>query len=225
VSSTDSWRIQLGHGEIVELRGARPMRAARSPVEASRSSRRPIVLPAKLELGRAHYRRSELSWEDAGRPVANVELRQGGDRLDIDVRVLVSDRTFAPAGAINRYDNEAPDINGDSVQLYLRSGDSLSGWILIPENDSTSVRIRQLDGWRSPRAIDARWSPTPTGYDLHITLIGQAPDALDVIVNEKPADRERRRGQLVLSGASGEFVYLRGDRHDKDRLIPLRLDE
>ena len=226
VSSTDSWRIQLGHGEIVELRGTRAMRVATaSPGEASRSSRQPMVLPAKLELGREHYRRSELSWEDAGCPVASVELRRVGDRLDIDVRVPVSDRTFAPAGAINRYDNEAPDINGDGVQLYLRSGDSLSGWILIPENDSTSVRIRQLDGWRAPRAIDARWSPTATGYDLHITLHGHAPDALDVVVNEKPRDRERRRGQLVLSGARGEFVYLRGDRHDKERLIPLRIDE
>jgi hypothetical protein len=25
-------------------------------------------------------------------------------------------------------------------------------------------------------------------------------------------DRERRRGQLVLGGGPGEFVYLRGDR-------------
>jgi len=60
---------------------------------------------------------------------------------------------------------------------------------------------------------------------LHITLNGHAPDALDVVVNEKPADRERRRGQLVLSGARGEFVYLRGDRHDKERLLPLRIDD
>jgi hypothetical protein len=41
---------------------------------------------------------------------------------------------------------------------------------------------------------------------------------LGVVVNEKPAGRERRRGQLVLGGARGEFVYLRGDREDLDRL-------
>jgi hypothetical protein len=35
-----------------------------------------------------------------------------------------------------------------------------------------------------------------------------------VIINETAPGRERRRGQLVLSGARGEFVYLRGDRHD-----------
>ena len=28
------------------------------------------------------------------------------------------------------------------------------------------------------------------------------------------------RGQLVLSGARGEFVYLRGDRHDAASLLP-----
>jgi hypothetical protein len=37
--------------------------------------------------------------------------------------------------------------------------------------------------------------------------------SFDVIVNERPADRERRRGQLALSGG-GEFGYLRGDRQD-----------
>jgi hypothetical protein len=49
------------------------------------------------------------------------------------------------------------------------------------------------------------------------------PEALDVIVNEMPRGRERRRGQLVMSGGAGEFVYLRGDRHDPQRLITLRL--
>ncbi len=49
-----------------------------------------------------------------------------------------------------------------------------------------------------------------------------APLAVDVIVNEMPRGRERRRGQLVMSGAEGEFVYLRGDRHDDARLVPLQ---
>jgi hypothetical protein len=43
------------------------------------------------------------------------------------------------------------------------------------------------------------------------------------VVNEMPRGRSRRRGQLVLSGARGEFVYLRGDRHDRWRLVPLRI--
>jgi hypothetical protein len=47
---------------------------------------------------------------------------------------------------------------------------------------------------------------------------------LGVVVNEIPPGRERRRGQLVLGGAEGEWVFLRGDRHDPGRLIPILLD-
>jgi hypothetical protein len=46
---------------------------------------------------------------------------------------------------------------------------------------------------------------------------------LDLVVNEMPAGRERRRGQLVLSGGAGEYVYLRGDRHDAARLVSVLL--
>jgi hypothetical protein len=52
---------------------------------------------------------------------------------------------------------------------------------------------------------------------------GSYPVSLDVLVNETAPGRERRRGQLVLSGAHGEFVYLRGDRHDRNRLLPFMI--
>jgi hypothetical protein len=35
-----------------------------------------------------------------------------------------------------------------------------------------------------------------------------------------PRWRERRRGQLVLSGGNG-WAYLRGDRQDSGQLIPM----
>jgi hypothetical protein len=55
---------------------------------------------------------------------------------------------------------------------------------------------------------------------------GDARDfSLDVIVNEMSPDRERRRGQLVLSGGHGEWVYLRGDRQDPDRALSFRISE
>ncbi len=53
-------------------------------------------------------------------------------------------------------------------------------------------------------------------------ILPEAPFHFDLIVNERPPERERRRGQLVLSGARGEFVYLRGDRHDLLRSWVLR---
>jgi hypothetical protein len=77
--------------------------------------------------------------------------------------------------------------------------------------------------------LRAAWRPTREGYSLRVRIAAFPPDAderefaLRVVVNEKPAGRERRRGQLVLGGAPGEFVYLRGDREDRDRLPRFRL--
>jgi hypothetical protein len=41
----------------------------------------------------------------------------------------------------------------------------------------------------------------------------------DLVVNEISPDRDRRRGQLVLHGARGEWVYLRGDREAPDDML------
>jgi hypothetical protein len=97
--------------------------------------------------------------------------------------------------------------------------------MLVPEVGSDIVRARMIEGWdTSPSPfLVAKWSRRGDGYAMRITLSsGELPSDLDVIVNEQPRRRARRRGQLVLSGARGEFVYLRGDRHEADRLVPLR---
>jgi len=93
--------------------------------------------------------------------------------------------------------------------------------MLVPETDPI-VRVRPIDGWRCSRSVNAHWEPTHGGGYTVFVRTGDLPDAVDVIVNEKPIARERRRGQLVLSGGRGEFVYLRGDRHEPERLIPIR---
>ena len=46
---------------------------------------------------------------------------------------------------------------------------------------------------------------------------------LGVAVNEMTPDRERRRGQLVMGGRAGDFVYLRGDRLAADDLLDFRI--
>ena len=93
----------------------------------------------------------------------------------------------------------------------------------------SSVRVRPIDGWGAGIPVGGRWNETPDGYrvqlDIEEDLAGGPGLGLDLIVNEKPAGRERRRGQLVLSGARGEFVYLRGDRHDLGRLIHFELND
>jgi hypothetical protein len=111
-------------------------------------------------------------------------------------------------------------VNSDGVQLFVRTEETNAAWMLVPEGSGERVRIRAIEGWRSMQSISATWASTASGYAMTIEL-STCPDAIDVIVNETPRGRERRRGQLVLSGGGG-FVYLRGDRHDAAAL--LRLD-
>jgi hypothetical protein len=179
-------------------------------------------------LGANNYRRSEQSWRDAGEPSATVTLAWTGAALVITVAVPRSDRTFAAGDAVNSYDNERADINGDGVQLYLETNTGLAGWVLVPDAASSEVRIRRIDGWDAPQPIAAAWAPDGAGYRLAATLPLDAAAVrgtlgVDVLVNEMPIGRERRRGQLVLSGAPGDFVYLRGDRHDSSRLVRFRV--
>jgi hypothetical protein len=60
---------------------------------------------------------------------------------------------------------------------------------------------------------------------MDIRIPAPLPDAFDVVVNVTSPGRERREAQLVLSGAAGEFVYLRGDRHETTRLLQLRAND
>jgi hypothetical protein len=183
--------------------------------------------PLLLELGAKQYRRSEDTWEEAGQPTAGVTLLL--EKHDLIVEILVrksGELTFAPREAVNPYDNESPDINGDGVQLYVVKGGRASGWMLVPEiGDPTGpVRTRCIEGWDSPRRIDASWRRTNDGYSMRLRIDlspgNEIPNVigLGVIVNEKPPGRDRRRGQLVLGGTPGEFVYLRGDREERERL-------
>jgi hypothetical protein len=191
---------------------------SRSPLQLHR------VRTMVVELGEASYRRSEQTWLEAGRPNARITLEAHGSVLRITVRVRESELNFAARNATNRYDNEQPDINGDGIQLYVRTAAGLSGWVLVPVPDSQDVRARPIDAWSVPLSMHAAWAPSGKGYEVVIEL-GTIPLALDVIVNEMPHGRERRRGQLLMSGALTEFVYLRGDRHDASRLIPIQLTD
>ena len=95
--------------------------------------------------------------------------------------------------------------------------------------------MRVIEGWGALAIRDAIWTRTADGFSVRASVAlpplpdglptGAYPVSLDVLVNETTVARERRRGQLVLSGAQGEFVYLRGDRHDRARLVPLMITD
>ena len=175
------------------------------------------------ELGETHYRRSEESWLEAGSPSATIAIGAASDQLVIFIAVRAGEPTFAVAGASNVFDNEHPDTMAGGIQLYLRDVEEHGAWMLVPETATSAVRVRQIAGHRASRVPAARWRRREDGYEARIAVplpparSREYPLDLDVIVNETVTGRERRRGQLVLSGARGEFVYLRGDRHDSQR--------
>jgi hypothetical protein len=228
----DGWRIDVDSGDsrdVIEL-GGLVERDAGVPVEHHRTGVDAVITlgeaghPTTVALDEQHYRRSEQNWRDAGGPRAQVSLAVRADGLHIMVDVPHSDRTFVTPGTVNPYDNEPAEINGDGVQLYVRgANEKIRGWVLVPIPETTDVQQRPIDAWESSPAPLVHWRPTSDGYTMEIVLLGEVPEALDVVVNEKPRGRTRRRGQLLLSGARGEFVYLRGDRHDPDRLVRLQL--
>lgn len=176
---------------------------------------------ARFTLGRDSYRVSEESWEDAGRPRANVVFSLLDDTMSVTVDVAKSPLFFRPADAPDpRLDNENPDINSDGVQLhlYVPRGRGLASWLAIPEPDGR-VRLRAGTDAGADAPLAARWHPTGDGYSMNFTLPIAALGAhrgsvigAQLVVNDMTPYRTRRRGQLVLAGGAGERVYLRGDR-------------
>jgi len=225
------WHVDLevaGARSSIDLGGVREReleRAERSSGDAPVSAPPHIGVlgpkPLRFALGESHYVRSEESWVEAGRPTAEVGLSVEAGRLLVEVELRKSgDLVLVPAGADNPYDNEPAEVNGDGVQLYVRTARDDGGWLLAPEAGG-GVRVRAVPGWGAlPIAIDG-WRRTDHGFSLRaqIPLAGDDALAIDVIVNETVLGRTRRRGQLVLSGGGG-FVYLRGDRHERSRLLP-----
>lgn len=224
-ATESGWAVIAGRqrfelGGLIEIGPSAAASTTQSPV------REPITVgrdETAFIVESAHYRRSEQSWENASRPTARIALKRDAG-LTVTIDVPRSDLTFVAAGAENSYDNEPADINGDSIQLYTRGATGLAAWMLVPELESDRVRIRPIAGWDSPAGITATWARSGEGYRV-IARLATPPDAIDVIINEMPSGRLRRRGQLILSGAASEFVYLQGDRHPHARLIPIRYTE
>ena len=184
----------------------------------------------RFELGESNYRRTESAWAAAGAPEALVVIAATPDELLIDVNVGKHDPYFAERRVDNPLDNEHPDVNSDGIQLHLAflheaGTPRYASWLLVPDA-SESVRVTARDD-ASSVPLTASWKKAPDRWQLLIriqrTSLGP-PDAtfsLDVIVNEMPRGRERRRGQLVLSAREPGWAYLRGDRQEIDQLIPM----
>jgi hypothetical protein len=228
----DGSSVQL-HGRTIHLRGRRPAatRTPETPIQALPGARSAPPSSAVAQrtpwsahlAGADHWRRTETSWHDAGEPSAQVLIRWDAGHITVAVEVRLRRAPhFAPAVDENPLDNEHPDTNSDGVQLHWRSRLTAdwNGALLVPE--ANGVRTSMISG--TADGLTASWSPTTHGY--RVTLHLPWPDAgvpfvVDLCVNERPPERERRRGQLVLSGARDEFGYLRGARQSDERALSL----
>jgi hypothetical protein len=185
--------------------------------------------PVVFDLGEDDYRRSELDWRGAGSPTARVALELELGALRVDVSVQKADPLHVPATqGENPLDNEPADTNADGVQLYValpdgRGGERMLAWLAVPTAPHPAARVTSLG---DPAAtVDVRWAPVAGGYVMRFVVALPATArtlALDVVINETSPTRERRRGQLVLSGGSG-YVYLRGARQPRDQFLTFSL--
>jgi hypothetical protein len=155
-----------------------------------------------------------------------------GEKICFGVRVAKKNVTFRRADEVDPgLDNETADIHSDGVQCYVGSvesgagGEGLPGeakgrwrgYLLVPDPDSDSVRVAPVAGTDGDaQDVTASWVRTPDGYSLLVAIdLGSQVERgaripVNIVVNEMYSSRERRAGQLALSG--GGWVYLRGDR-------------
>lgn len=243
----DGWHVDIASDRprrTISLGGERPfvwldargmaegLAHAADAVRAAAAGPEPISLgsgkPLTFELGRAAYRTSEDSWEEAGSPTAVLTLGTAAGRLVVDVDVRKAPVVFRSADAEDpRLDNENPDIHSDGVQLYLQTPNehALAAWLAIPDAEGT-VRVRALSDAGAQVPVDARWRVTSDGYAMRFAIALAALGlertsilGVQVVVNDMAPGRTRRRGQLVLSGGEGERIYLRGDREHPDNFM------
>lgn len=232
------WSITaLASGDVLHLGGLREATVApRAAARATAELRHRIIcsddgrgrMRTTLVLGEASYRGTEVPWAEADRPTAELTfatLDAAAEHIAItaDVRLCRAPR-FAPAVDDNPLDNEHPDTNSDGVQLHWRSplDGTWNSLLTVPEPGGAAVRLSAIGG--SADGVTASYELTGAGYRLTLVLPWPGPDhplVCDVVLNEMPVGRERRRGQLVLSGARGESAYLRGARQDPGRAVTI----
>ena len=203
----------------------------------------PIPGAWQASLGAAHYIATERPWAEAGAPTAQVALAIVGDEFVLDVRAATGPIVVPPAGQENPLDNERAEVNADGVQWYFAPANATAnapanagaGWTAAGVQLPASGPGLRADAARGRPVVPgsvmptARWCETADGWGMQLRWpVAVIPtDAagqcrFECVVNERPPFRERRRGQLALSGGGG-FGYLAGDRRPATAGILLQL--
>ena len=170
------------------------------------------------KLGAEHYRRSESAYLHGKSIRARAAVVGTPTAIEFAVDVEKRDLVFRRSDAVDPgLDNERPDIHSDGVQCYI-GRDGWVGFLVIPDPESREARTVVLGGHSGGVATaSGTWSTTERGYAMVVRCELSRPlerferFPVNLVINEMYSDRERRVGQLVLSGGGG-WVYLRGDR-------------
>ena len=191
----------------------------------------PIKGATQLTLGEAHYVQTEQSFAEANKPVAKIQISATTHSLIIDVLARTGTIVVPTIPDENTLDNERRDVNSDGVQIYIATEAGkpwTAAWIAVPAAESQpKARVTSITA--NAPDIESHWSTVDNGWAMrvliplnHIPFNGNDTFVLEVIVNERPGNRARRRGQLILSGGSG-FGYLRGDRTDSTNALTFKI--
>jgi hypothetical protein len=189
----------------------------------------PLRGARRIALGQPHYVATDEPYGGANQPEALVELGCTTDALVIRVTVMTGHAVVTPGGAPdhvpdNPLDNESADVNADGVQWYIGPVNGTEWWrseLAVPVGSTTlrrSITAAPNGPWPDAAADAAsRWLPDDSGWVAQFVVSRRALPAsaarFNLIVNERPPNGERRRGQLRLAGGGG-FGYLRGDRDE-----------
>lgn len=194
----------------------------------------PLAGALHVRLAREAYVPTEQPWGDGNAPHADVWIGGTATLLVVRVAVFTGHDIVTPVGSPttmpeNPLDNERADVNADGVQCHLRGvhdADWRAGVLAVPVAPP-AVRVTSLVPTGATPDVSCAARADGGGWYLQMEWRrDRLPDPeavhLDLVINERPPERERRRGQLVLSGGGG-FGYLAGDRHAVSRGWRLQL--
>lgn len=224
------WHIALqagGSRSSIDLEGAV------APPIASPTAHAPIGTPApqhvidgewRARLAEREYVATEEPYGNDNAPTANIRLRWTSDALVMDVQVttghpLVSVGGTPDAPPYNPLDNEPADVNADSLQWYLGDPNdtqwAASGLLaLLPDGQVRATPLATR--WTIVPSVEAR-ARGDSGWEMQITVPRDAIPVeavrVNLTINERPAWRERRRGQLRMAGG-GFRRYIAGAREE-----------
>ncbi len=196
----------------------------------------PRSLPLDVTLGAEHYLRTESTWAEAGGPTATVHVAVEGSLMVVDV-VAHTGVVVVADGDDNPLDNERAQVNADGVQWYWGVTDARwrQAALCTPSGGSLNMARLVPGEWPLPKVASTTlpdnrgWSARLEWQLADLPIEADGTILFDLVVNERPAHRARRRGQLVLSGRFAEppsaaaYAYLRGDRQSHAHALRLRV--